>query len=76
MTKEPILQCITVLSTEARFVRHRIYPVRTKTFVLEFFFVFVFVLVHEQPIRPGTLPEIKKSDFKTNPVDAIIYFLE
>ena len=72
VTNEQILQCIIVL--KAWFVRHRLYPERTKTFVLGF--VFVFVLAHEQPIRPGTLPEIKKSDFKTNPVDAIIYFLE
>ena len=35
-------------STEAWFVRHRLYPERTKTFV--FGFVFVFVLAHEQPI--------------------------
>ena len=61
-------------TTEPWFVRHGLYPERTKNFV--FGFVFVFVLAHEQPIRPGTLPEIKKSDFKTNPVDAIIYFLE
>ena len=46
MTNEPILQCIIVL--RAWFVRHRLYPERTKTFV--FGFVFVFVLVHEQPI--------------------------
>ena len=35
-------------STEPWFVRHRLYPERTKTFV--FGFVFVFVLAHEQPI--------------------------
>ena len=48
MTNEPILQCIIVL--RAWFVRHRLYPERTKTFV--FGFVFVFVLAHEQPINP------------------------
>ena len=72
MTNEPIFECSLVLT--AWFVCQRYYPVRTKTFV--FGFVFVFVLAHEQPIMPGTLPEIKKSDFKTNPVDTIIYFLE
>ena len=35
-------------STEAWFVRHRLYPEQTKTFV--FGFVFIFVLAHEQPI--------------------------
>ena len=35
-------------STKAWFVRHRLYPERTKTFV--FGFDFVFVLAHEQPI--------------------------
>ena len=47
VTNEQILQCIIVL--KAWFVRHRLYPERTKTFVLGF--VFVFVLAHEQPIR-------------------------
>ena len=47
MTNEPIFQCIIVL--RAWFVRHRLYPERTKTFV--FAFVFVFVLAHEQPIK-------------------------
>ena len=47
MTNEPILQCIIVL--RAWFVRHSLYPERTKKFV--FGFVFVFVLAHEQPIR-------------------------
>ena len=46
MTNEPILQCIIVL--RAWFVRHSLYPERTKKFV--FGFVFVFVLAHEQPI--------------------------
>ena len=46
MTNEPILQCIIVL--RAWFVRHSLYPERTKKFV--FGFVFVFVLVNEQPI--------------------------
>ena len=46
MTNEPILQCIIVL--RAWFVRHRLSPEQTKTFV--FGFVFVFVLAHEQPI--------------------------
>ena len=46
MTKEPILQCIIIL--RAWFVRHSLYPERTKKFV--FGFVFVFVLAHEQPI--------------------------
>ena len=36
-------------STEAWFVRHRLSPERTKTFV--FGFVFVFVLAHEHPIN-------------------------
>ena len=45
MTNAPILQCIIVL--RAWFVRHRLYPEQTKTFV--FGFVFVFVLAHEQP---------------------------
>ena len=39
-------------STEAWFVRHRLYPERTKTFV--FGFVFVFVLAHEHPITINT----------------------
>merc|ERR1712079_180786 len=47
MTNEPILQCIIVL--RAWFVRHSLYPERTKKFV--FGFVFVFVLVNEQPIK-------------------------
>ena len=47
MTNEPILQCIIVL--RAWFVRHSLYPERTKKFV--FGFVFVFVLAHEQPIN-------------------------
>ena len=47
MTNEPILQCIIVVW--AWFVRYRLYPERTKTFV--FGFVFVCVLAHEQPIR-------------------------
>ena len=46
MTNEPILQCIIVL--RAWFVRHRLNPERTKTFI----FGFVFVLAHEQPINP------------------------
>ena len=46
VTNEQILQCIIVI--KAWFVRHRLYPERTKTFVLGF--VFVFVLAHEQPI--------------------------
>ena len=46
MTNELILQCIVVLM--AWFVRHRLYPERTKSFV--FGLVFVFVLAHEQPI--------------------------
>ena len=46
MTNEPILQCIIIL--RAWFVRHSLYPERTKKFV--FGFVFVFVLAHEQPI--------------------------
>ena len=46
MMNKPILQCIIVL--RAWFVRHRLYPEQTKTFV--FRFVFVFVLAHEQPI--------------------------
>ena len=46
VTNEPILQCIILL--KARFVRHRLYPERTKIFVLGF--VFVFVLAHEQPL--------------------------
>merc|ERR1711923_198613 len=46
MTNKPILQCIIVL--RAWFVRHRLYPERTKSFV--FGSVFVFVLAHEQPI--------------------------
>ena len=52
VTNEQILQCIIVL--KAWFVRHRLYPERTKTFVLGF--VFVFVLAHEQPI--GTLTAV------------------
>ena len=44
VTNELTLQCIIVL--KAWFVRHRLYPERTKTFV----FGFVFVLAHEQPI--------------------------
>ena len=40
MTNEPILHCIIVL--RAQFVRHRLDPERTKTFV------FGFVLAHEQ----------------------------
>ena len=55
MTNEPILQCIIVL--RAWFVRHRLYPERTKTFV--FRFVFVFVLVHEQPMNSRHDPIIK-----------------
>ena len=46
MTNEPVLKCIIVL--RAWFVRHRLYPERTKFFV--FGLVFVFVLAHEQPI--------------------------
>ena len=44
MTNEQILQCIIIL--KAWFVRPRLYPERTKNFVLGF----VFVLAHEQPI--------------------------
>ena len=44
VTNELTLQCIIVL--KAWFVRHRLYPERTNTFV----FGFVFVLAHEQPI--------------------------
>ena len=44
VTNEQILQCIIVL--RAWFVRHRLYPEQTKTFV----FGFIFVLAHEQPI--------------------------
>ena len=44
MTNEPILQSIILL--RAWFVRHRLYPERTKTFV----YGFVFALAHEQPI--------------------------
>ena len=40
---EQMIQGIIVL--KAWFVRHRLYPERTKTFVLGF----VFILVHEQP---------------------------
>ena len=38
-------------STEAWFVRHRLYPERTKTFV----FGFVFVLAHKQPMSPQNI---------------------
>ena len=60
MTNEPILQCIIVL--RAWFVRHSLYPERTKKFV--FGFVFVFVLVNEQPIRKSSLVT-KKPSYKT-----------
>ena len=50
VTNEQNLQCIILL--KAWFVRPRLYPERTKNFVLGF--VFVFVLAHEQPIRPNT----------------------
>ena len=43
MTNELILQYIIVL--RAWFVRHRLYPERTKTFI--FGFVLIFVLAHE-----------------------------
>ena len=46
MTNKPILQCIVVL--RACFIRHRLYPKRTKTF--DFGFVFVFFVAHEQPV--------------------------
>ena len=50
MTNKPILQCIIVL--RAWFVRHSLYPQRTKKFV--FGFVFVFVLANEQPISKAS----------------------
>ena len=50
MTNEPILLCSIVL--RAWFVRHRLNPERTKTFVFKF--VFVSVLAHEQPINKVT----------------------
>ena len=60
MTNEPILQCIIVL--RAWFVCHRLYPERTKNFVLGF----VFVLAHEQPINgnfPRSFPFLIPSRF-------------
>ena len=54
MTNEPILRCIIVL--RAWFVRHRLYPERTKTFV----FGFVFVLAHKKPIDAKGLIQIGK----------------
>ena len=48
VTKEPIILCNIIL--RAWFIRHRHYLEQTKTFVLNF--VFVFVLTHEQTISP------------------------
>ena len=58
VTNEPILYCIIIL--RAWFVRHRLYPERTKSFV----YVFVFVLAHEQPIT--TLLKKFNGDWKSN----------
>ena len=61
VTNEQILQCIIVL--KAWFVRHRLYPERTKIFF--FVFVFVFVLAHEQPISTYRSPPHKYPRFTT-----------
>ena len=49
--------------TETWFVRHRLYPERTKIFF--FVFVFVFVLAHEQPISTYRSPPHKYPRFTT-----------
>ena len=71
MTNEPILQCIIVL--RAWFVRHSLYPERTKKFV--FGFVFVFVLAHEQPITEFYLSDknlLRLGIFETTQIANIV----
>ena len=67
MKNEPIIQCIIVL--RAWFVRHRLYPERTKTFV--FGFIFVFVLAHEQPINTQNLGFREKTHTEKGMVRAL-----
>ena len=59
-------------STEPWFVRHRLYPERTKTFV--FGFVFVFVLAHKQPIASKLSKNL--NDFKKGKLVLHSYILE